>query len=143
MTESLMGEQVSMLDLVSPFGKTSQDRKIQTTEKISVPCLKRSAKSATKQLAYLDLRGTQSGLLQDASWEMVIRLPGVSSTLNTSDSPSDARECTLLQILELNAPEKYNLSAKACLGVLRRAEKRGKQLPPMLKEALMEKVELG
>jgi hypothetical protein len=28
------------------------------------------------------------------------------------------------------------LSAKACEGILRRAEHRGKQLPPMLKEAL-------
>jgi hypothetical protein len=49
----------------------------------------------------------------------------------------------LSQILEANAPEKYYLSPKACAGILRRAEKRGKELPPMLKEALEEVVALG
>lgn len=57
--------------------------------------------------------------------------------------PSDARESTLSQILEANVPEKYFLSAKACAGILRRAEKRGKELPPMLKEALAEVVTLS
>lgn len=33
-------------------------------------------------------------------------------------------------------PQKYFLSAKACLGILRRAMSRGKQLPPLLKAAL-------
>ena len=35
------------------------------------------------------------------------------------------------------------MSAKACQGILRRAEKRGKELPPMLMEALEEAVALG
>ena len=39
-------------------------------------------------------------------------------------------------ILQADAPERYYLSKKACEGILRRAAKRGKQLPPMLKEAL-------
>jgi len=34
-------------------------------------------------------------------------------------------------------PPKYWLSAKACAGILRRAAKRGKALPPMLAAALM------
>jgi DNA (cytosine-5)-methyltransferase 1 len=33
-------------------------------------------------------------------------------------------------------PEKYYLSATACRGILRRAEKRGKVLPPLLDIAL-------
>ena len=33
-------------------------------------------------------------------------------------------------------PQRYFLSAKACLGILRRAMSRGKQLPPLLKAAL-------
>ena len=78
------------------------------------------------------------GLLQDASWVKATRLPGVSLTLNTTEFPSDARESTLSQILDLNAPEKYSLSVKACLGILRRAEKRGKELPSMLRDALNE-----
>lgn len=50
--------------------------------------------------------------------------------------PSAAIESTLSQILEANVPKKYYLSAKACEGILRRAERRGKELPPMLKTAL-------
>lgn len=53
------------------------------------------------------------------------------------ESPSAAAESRLSQILEENAHPKYFLSAKACVGIIRRAERRGKELPPMLKEALM------
>ena len=67
---------------------------------------------------------------------------GVSMTLNTGECPSVARESTLSQILEANAPEKYSLSAKACAGILRRAERRGKELPAMLREALEESVSM-
>ena len=63
-------------------------------------------------------------------------------TLNFGESPSAVRESTLSQILEANAPEKYYLSAKACAGILRRAERRGKELPQMLKEALEEVIAL-
>jgi hypothetical protein len=62
-------------------------------------------------------------------------------TLNTGECPSVAVASTLSSILEVNAPEKYYLSAKACEGILRRAERRGKQLPPMLKEALEQMIE--
>lgn len=65
------------------------------------------------------------------SWETVGALPGGSTMLNTGECPSVARESTLSQILQANAPRKYYLSAKACAGILRRAEKRGKELPPM------------
>ena len=46
--------------------------------------------------------------------------------------------CSLSDILEQsgNIPQKYYLSPTACLGILRRAESRGKALPPMLKDAL-------
>lgn len=64
-------------------------------------------------------------------------------TLNTGECPSVARGSTLSQILQENVPEKYFLSAKACAGILRRAEKRGKELPTMLKEALEEVVQLS
>ena len=62
-------------------------------------------------------------------------------TLNTGECPSVAVESTLSQILEVNAPEKYYLSAKACEGILRRAERRGKELPQMLKDALEQMIE--
>lgn len=42
----------------------------------------------------------------------------------------------LSQILEENADPKYRLSARACQGILNRAERRGKELPKELREAL-------
>ena len=91
---------------------------------------------------YLDLRRANGSLLEPL-WETVGALPGVSMTLNFGESPSVARESTLSQILEVNAPEKYYLSRKACEGILRRAERRGKELPEMLREALEEVISLS
>ena len=49
----------------------------------------------------------------------------------------DAEESLLSDTLETgDLPQRYYLSTTACRGILRRAEKRGKQLPQMLKEAL-------
>jgi hypothetical protein len=63
--------------------------------------------------------------------------PTESWTLNTSEWPNDAVVCSLSQTLEAGSvPQRFYLSAKACLGILRRAEKRGKELPPALKMAL-------
>jgi len=63
---------------------------------------------------------------------------GVCLTLNTSESPSVAVECSLSDVLETeNVAAKYSLSAKACQGILRRAGKRGKSLPSQLQEALL------
>lgn len=45
-------------------------------------------------------------------------------------------ECSLQEILEPNAAQKYYLSPAACRGVLRRAERRGKPLPDRLRQAL-------
>jgi hypothetical protein len=51
--------------------------------------------------------------------------------------PSDAVESSLSHILEVgNLPERFFLSPRACAGILRRAEKRRKALPPMLESAL-------
>lgn len=57
-------------------------------------------------------------------------------TLNTSEFPNAAAVCSLSEVLETDAPRKYYLSPKACRGILRRAEKRGKELPPLLSDAL-------
>jgi len=42
----------------------------------------------------------------------------------------------LSQILQAGVPERYYLSPKACLGILRRASVRGKELPEVLRIAL-------
>lgn len=55
---------------------------------------------------------------------------------NFGESPSAEDESFLSQILVRNAPERYSLSEKACLGILRRAEKKHKTLPPLLKWVL-------
>lgn len=89
---------------------------------------------------FLDLR---NGLMPDVWSEQDGLSPGGSTTLNTGESPSDARGSTLSQILEANAPEKFCLSAKACQGILNRAERRGKVLPTMLREALEEVISLS
>lgn len=64
--------------------------------------------------------------------------PGGALTLNTSAWPSDGSgsTCSLAEILEPDVPPKYWLSPKACRGILRRAEKRGRELPTLLREAL-------
>ena len=56
----------------------------------------------------------------------------------TGEAPKEPMITKLADILELDADPKYNLSAKACNGILNRAEKRGKEMPVMLKDALEE-----
>ena len=50
---------------------------------------------------------------------------------------------SLSAVLEENADPRYNLSAKACQGILNRAEKRGKELPEELKSALLRQASAG
>ena len=57
-------------------------------------------------------------------------------TLNTGEFPREENASTLSQILMAQVQEKYYLSPKACLGILRRASSRGKQLPEVLRKAL-------
>ena len=67
-------------------------------------------------------------------------------TLSTSEwtglaglSLKDDGVCSLSDILETgDVPQRYYLSAKASAGILRRAEKRGKALPLVLRRALEE-----
>ncbi len=62
---------------------------------------------------------------------------GGPSTPNFSDWPNDAVVCSLSQVLVRDSiPQQYFLSSKACAGILRRAEKRGKVLPIPLHRAL-------
>ena len=59
-------------------------------------------------------------------------------TLNTSEFHKGADVCSLSDVLETGeVPQVFYLSPKACLGILRRAEKRGKELPQQLAQALL------
>lgn len=59
---------------------------------------------------------------------------GTAGGLISSQKPND--HVKLSAVLVSNAPAKYFLSQKAAAGILRRAAKRGKTLPPALKLAL-------
>ena len=132
-----MQQQINFLDTYC--GKTSQEPTPQTEAMTSTQSSRRFVPSVTKEYQFLDLRMGFGNLL-GAYWETATVLPGGRSTRNTGESPSAAVESSLSDVLEMNAPEKYCLSPKACNGILRRAEKRGKTLPDMLKQALMEVV---
>ena len=59
-------------------------------------------------------------------------------TLSTSEWPRDAAVCSLSDTLETgDLPQRFFLSATACRGILRRAERRGKTLPVSLQAALL------
>lgn len=66
----------------------------------------------------------------------VLRRLGFCLTLNLTERPRTACPSRLSDILETNPDPRYNLSAKACQGILNRAQRRGKELPPELKAAL-------
>ena len=59
---------------------------------------------------------------------------------SSSESPNGVEEClsSLSSILQpqQDVPIRYYLSAKACEGILRRADRRGKVLPERLRRAL-------
>ena len=104
-----------------------------TKERISGQSSKASAKSKTVKFIFLDLR---NGKTQERFWEIISQSHGGYLTRNTGMSPKDESVSTLSQILMAQVPEKYYLSPKASLGILRRASSRGKQLPEVLRKAL-------
>jgi hypothetical protein len=57
-------------------------------------------------------------------------------TADISESPKDAAECSLSAVLQTHVSPRYFLSPKAAAGILRRAEKRGRELPEPLRSAL-------
>lgn len=134
-------EQEKTSDLDSWSGRTSQELSALTKEKISESSSKKQSKSSTKKPPlFLSLRtdGQQADALP--TWEENGALRGEFLTHSFGESPKDAVESHLLQILEDCPHQKYYLSEKACKGILRRAERRGKDLPPMLRQALLEMI---
>ena len=64
-------------------------------------------------------------------------------TLSFGEYPSVGAESHLSQILEDSPHPKYSLSAKACQGIIRRAERRGKPLPDLLRTVLEKQAQGG
>ena len=73
---------------------------------------------------------------------LTLSSPEHASSLEPSLNDGDV--CSLSDILETGDHLRpYFLSARACLGILRRAEKRGKELPALLARALRAAAGLG
>lgn len=118
------------------YGKMWPGHSAATNPPISGQSLKKPRKSRIKMPLYLNLR-KENGLQAAVSWETGGALLTEFSMHSFGECPSVDVESRLSQILEENPPPKYSLSAKACTGILNRAKRRGKPLPPELEEALV------
>jgi len=66
-----------------------------------------------------------------------LTLSSAEHLASPSLSRSGGAVCSLSDILETGGvPRRYYLTARACAGILRRAARRGKELPPQLARAL-------
>lgn len=126
---------------LSLFGKMFPERSAQTAEKISEPCWKNLPALNSQTFQFLDLRVGADGAKPEQSPETDGVWLGDSSTLNIGECPNAERESLLSQILEDNVPQKYYLSARACQGILTRASRRGKPLPDILRQAILDVIE--
>ena len=133
MTEQLEGQE-SLFDLDTWSGKMYQEPSVVTEEKTSESSSKKQQGSPTVVPLFLDLRG--GGVMRGLSWETTGLSLGGYMTHSFGEYHNDGAESHLSQILEDNPHPKYSLSAKACQGILRRAERRGKKLPETLQKAL-------
>ena len=114
-----------------------------TSRALSPPTGEMISKLSSRQLSELKKKGSRclrlkitDGRKRTYIWETDGAWLTEFSTLNTGASPNAEVESTLSEILLAEVPEKYYLSPKACLGILRRASARGKELPEVLKKAL-------
>jgi len=152
-------------------GKTYQEPLVAIKEKTSEPSSRKQRKSQIKMPLFLDLR--KNGVTQDSSWEtdgallgeltmhsfgecrrdangyvwsrILMEIQPEKSYLmfNFGEKPSMPKPSKLSEVLEKNPDPKYNLSPKACQGILNRANRRGKELPPILKQALERQASLS
>ena len=80
---------------------------------------------------------SMAGDLKAWRWGRAASSSGACSTRSGSEWRKGGAACSLSSTLETGQIDRrYYLSAKACAGIIRRAEKRGKELPPALSAAL-------
>ena len=132
------GEQASMFDPECCAGKTFREPSPAESGKArtSGSSWKKRSELVYQEFMFLKITLGDGDILGQPSWEILSPYVGESSTLNTGVSPRAERGSSLWQILEPHPHRKYFLSRKACLGILRRARKRGKVLPAPLHLAL-------
>ena len=131
-------EQLSIYDLDLWCGRMFQEPSPAEPQKerISGSSSRRSSELKSVVFQSLDLTPGAGNLLGEFYWELISPWRGDASTLNTGVSPREEKESSLSQILQDDPPDKYYLTRKACLGILRRASERGKELPRKLNQAL-------
>lgn len=135
-------EQMSIFDQDLWCGKTCPEHSAPTEEQTSEQFSKRRSKSsAVKPPLFLCLE--KDGRRADAlpMWKANGALLGEFSTRSFGEFPNVEEESHLSQILEDSPHPKYSLSAKACQGILRRAQRRGKELPEILKTVLTQQAQ--
>ena len=132
------GEQASMFAPECYAGKTFREPSPAESGKArtSGSSWKKRSELVYQEFMFLKITLGDGDILGQPYWEILSPYVGESSTLNTGVSPRVARGSSLWQILEPHPHRKYFLSRKACLGILRRARKRGKVLPAPLHLAL-------
>ena len=144
MKTNVMAGQVSLFGPDSPYGKTSpaaspadgtRGRGGKHRGRTSGRSSRRSSRLRNQRFMLLDLRSGAGNIL-GPYWEIDPPWLGCGGTLNTSECPKDAVESSLSAILQDSVPSKYYLTRKACLGILRRAKERKKDLPEQLELAL-------
>ena len=142
MTEESTENQVSIFDQDLWFSKMSAECfPLETqSEKTSELSSKRRRELPTVTPQFLDCRTDRLGLIAEPLWETTGLSLGGYLPRSFGVAPNVVIESRLSQILEVNAPPRFCLSAKACLGILNRSNKKGKELPPILKEALENQV---
>ena len=132
------GDQVSLFDQDTSAGKTSWAYSAQArrTGRISGLSWRKLLDYIAPDYQFLDLSADAGNLLGQSEWTIRSALHGGCWLRNSGPSPRDAIESFLSQILQAHPPKKYYLTTAACLGILRRAEERGKPLPKALDTAL-------
>ena len=132
------GEQASLFAPDTSAGRTCRARSVQArrTGRISGLSWRKLLDYIAPDYQFLDLSSDAGNLLGQYEWTTRSALHGGCWLRNTGASPRDAIESFLSQILQAHPPKKYYLTTAACLGILRRAEERGKPLPKALDTAL-------
>lgn len=138
MTNDLAGQE-SLFARDTWCGKTSPEPLAATKDETSQPCSKKSSKLSSRKPPVLKClkRAGLPGEGITMKWEDDGAWRGELTTRNTGECPNAVVVSRLSQILEETPRTKYCLTAKACQGILRRADRRGKDLPKRLKAVLI------
>ncbi len=104
-----------------------------------------SRKNSRRHGGSLKMSQGSLALVEDGTWPRSLKDFGNAGlwsatacwTAFIGESHNGAVECSLSAVLQSNVLSKYSLSPRAAAGILRRATKRGRTLPPALEAALI------